>query len=159
MRGALRSNGDSAGRGGGREQAFNAFENDPAGGWGEGGESGRAVTKGWERSRLVDEGDKKFIRRSVGAAPPGRSASRTEERGKRDELGEEGGKGRGGGGGGERNKVAIHLAKRERDGRAESSLGRGWKQGVMGGERVDARVVIVGLSGAICAFDVARFRA
>lgn len=34
--------------------------------------------KGLE-SRLVDEGDKKFIRRSVGAAPPPSLASRTEK--------------------------------------------------------------------------------
>lgn len=43
------------------------FENDPAGRWKEGGEGHKGL-----ESRLVDESDKKFIRRSVGAAPPRR---------------------------------------------------------------------------------------
>lgn len=48
--------------------AFNAFKNDPAQA---GVETADGGYKGLE-SRLVDEGDKKFIRRSVGAAPPRR---------------------------------------------------------------------------------------
>lgn len=70
--------------------AFNAFENDPA-------EMGEGEGKEVQRAReLVDESDKKFIRRSVGAALPHRVANREKER--RTINGEEEVK----------NKVAIH---------------------------------------------------
>lgn len=64
---------------------FNAFENDPGGVRGRRGLRGRREGgyKGLE-SRLVDESDKKFIRRSVGAAPPRRWRHEQRKR-KRDE--------------------------------------------------------------------------
>lgn len=65
--------------------AFNAFENDPSGereengGRRGGGRGGGRRYKGLE-SRLVDESDKKFIRRSVGAAPPRREQRKRNEK-------------------------------------------------------------------------------
>jgi len=84
---------------------------------GRGDEAGRARGgyKGLE-SRLVDEGDKKFIRRSVGAAPPPPRRWRREQRKRKNEAndGEEEEEGEQEEEGGARNKVAIHLAKRAR---------------------------------------------